>query len=99
MPACVVAKLLLRPLYAKLPDLSGAAGTALPDAQNGAIRTEPACGDVNDADALQLDGALAFDAKGELKKLKLDHFQASFPAAYQRYGQAWLSYLWALRNA
>jgi len=52
---------------------------------------------VNDADALQFDGALAFDAKGELKKLKLDHFQASFPAAYQRYGNAWLNTL-GLRN-
>jgi hypothetical protein len=48
---------------------------------------------VNDADALQLDGELAFNAKGELKTLKLDHLHASFPAAYQRYGQAWLTTL------
>lgn len=48
---------------------------------------------VNDADALQLDGALAFDAKGALQKLKLDRFHASFPLAYQRYGQSWLDKL------
>lgn len=42
---------------------------------------------VDDADALQLDGALAFDAKGNLQKLQLDHFRASFPLADQRYGQ------------
>jgi hypothetical protein len=44
---------------------------------------------LDDADALQLDGALSIDAKGNLQKLKLDHFQARFPAAYQRYGQSW----------
>ena len=45
---------------------------------------------MEDADALQLDGALSVDAKGNLQKLKLDHFQARFPAAYDRYGQPWL---------
>lgn len=45
---------------------------------------------LDDADALQLDGALSVDAKGNLQKLKLDHFQARFPAAYDRYGQPWL---------
>jgi len=45
---------------------------------------------VNDADALQLDGALAFDAKGNLDKLRFERFQARFPAAYDRYGAAWL---------
>lgn len=45
---------------------------------------------LEDADALQLDGALSIDAKGNLQKLKLDHFQARFPAAYDRYGQPWL---------
>lgn len=44
---------------------------------------------LDDADALQLDGALSVDAKGNLQKLKLDHFQARFPAAYDRYGQPW----------
>lgn len=45
---------------------------------------------VDDADALQVDGTLSVDAKGNLQKLKLDHFQAHFPAAYDRYGQPWL---------
>jgi hypothetical protein len=45
---------------------------------------------LDDADALQLEGALAMDAKGNLQKLRLDHFHARFPAAYDRYGQPWL---------
>jgi hypothetical protein len=48
---------------------------------------------VNDADALQLDGSLAFDARGKLGKLRLERFQARFPAAYERYGTAWLDTL------
>ncbi|RUL79672.1 hypothetical protein [Dyella choica] len=48
---------------------------------------------MEDADALQLDGALTIDAKGNLQKLKLEHFQARFPAAYERYGQPWLDNL------
>ena len=45
---------------------------------------------MDDADALQLDGALAIDARGNLQKLKLGRFQARFPAAYERYGESWL---------
>jgi hypothetical protein len=45
---------------------------------------------MDDADAMQLDGALSIDAKGNLQKLRLDHFQARFPVAYDRYGQPWL---------
>jgi hypothetical protein len=45
---------------------------------------------LDDADALQLDGSMAIDAKGNVQKLKLDHFQARFPSAYDRYGQPWL---------
>ncbi|WP_284330540.1 DUF748 domain-containing protein [Dyella flagellata] len=48
---------------------------------------------MDDADALELDGALAIDAKGNLQKLKLEHFQARFPVAYERYGQPWLDKL------
>ncbi|GGY19520.1 hypothetical protein GCM10008098_09810 [Rhodanobacter panaciterrae] len=83
-------ELLLGPLYAKLPDHPVQLGLRA-DAQNGAFELSRL--HINDADALQLDGALAFDAKGELKTLKLDHLHASFPAAYQRYGQAWLTTL------
>jgi len=48
---------------------------------------------LDDPDALQLDGALAIDAKGNLQKLKLGRFQARFPAAYERYGEPWLDSL------
>ncbi|WP_243041099.1 hypothetical protein [Dyella sedimenti] len=83
-------ELLLGPIFARLPDhavqLSLSAAT-----HNGAV-------DINrlrvaDADALQFDGAMAFNAKGEWQKLKLDRLQSHFPAAYQRYGQAWLATL------
>lgn len=83
-------ELLLGPIYAKLPEhpvqlnvAATASGGAL---DVGRLR-------VNDADALQLDGALAFDAKGSMNKLRLERFQAHFPAAYERYGAAWLDTL------
>ena len=83
-------ELLLGPLYAKLPahpvqlDVSARTG-------QGAVRLESLR--VDDPDALQLDGAMAFDAKGDLQMLRLDRFRASFPEAYQRYGKAWLATL------
>ncbi|HET6553962.1 MAG TPA: hypothetical protein VFG49_10525 [Dyella sp.] len=83
-------EVLLGPLFARLPDhpvqLSLSAAT-----QNGAVdftRLRLA-----DADALQLDGNMAFNAKGDLQRMKFDRLQARFPAAYQRYGQAWLATL------
>ncbi|GAB3785185.1 hypothetical protein GCM10028797_15080 [Dyella agri] len=81
-------ELLLGSLYAKLPshpvqlDVNARTG-------HGAIELQRLR--INDADALQLEGALAFDAQGDLQTLRLDRFHASFPAAYQRYGQAWLA--------
>lgn len=50
---------------------------------------------LDDADALQLDGALTIDAKGNMQRLKLERFQAHFPAAYERYGRPWLDNLLA----
>ncbi|MHA6203802.1 hypothetical protein ACXU4B_05165 [Dyella soli] len=83
-------ELLLGPIFARLPDhpvqLSLAAAT-----RNGAVDISRLR--VADADALQFDGAMAFSAKGELQKLKLDRLQSRFPVAYQRYGQAWLTTL------
>lgn len=83
-------ELLLGPIYARLPDhpvqVSLTATT-----HNGAVDFTRL--HVADADALQFEGALAFNAKGEVQKLKLDKLQARFPAAYQRYGQAWLTTL------
>jgi hypothetical protein len=83
-------ELLLGPLYAKLPDHPVQLGLRA-SAQGGAFEVSRLR--FNDADALQLDGALAFDARGDLKTLKLDRLHAGFPAAYDRYGQAWLSTL------
>jgi hypothetical protein len=83
-------ELLLGAFYAKLPDHPVQLGLQA-SAQHGAFELSHLR--VTDADALQLDGALAFDAKGGLKTLRLDRFHASFPAAYQRYGQAWLGTL------
>lgn len=88
-------ELLLGPIYARLPDHPVQLGLDA-SARNGVLDFSRLR--VGDADALQLDGSLAFGAKGELQKLKLDRFQASFPAAYQRYGQAWLATM-GLRNA
>lgn len=83
-------ELLLGPIYARLPDhpvqLSLSAAT-----RNGAVDFNRLR--VADADALQLEGAMSFNAKGDLQQLKLDRLQSRFPAAYQRYGQAWLATL------
>lgn len=83
-------ELLLGALFARLPDhavqLSLSAGI-----DHGAFALERMR--ISDPDALQLNGSLAFDARGRLQKLRLDRFRASFPAAYQRYGKAWLNTL------
>lgn len=77
---------LLGSLRAKLPDHPVQVDVSA-SARQGALELDRLRFD--DADALQLDGALAFDAKGDLQKLQLDHFRASFPLADQRYGQVW----------
>lgn len=45
---------------------------------------------LTDPDALQLEGELGFDAGGDLSQLRLDRFNARFPAAYERYGKGLL---------
>jgi len=80
-------ELLLGPLFAKLPSHVVAFGFHA-SAKNGAFALSRLR--VNDADALQLEGALDFDAKGVMKSLDIDRFHASFPAAYARYGDALL---------
>lgn len=87
-------ELLLGPLYAKLPNHPVQVDIRA-NAQNGAVELSRLR--VNDPDAMQLEGALAFDAKGTMQKLVLSQFHASFPTAYNRYGQAWLATL-GLRN-
>jgi hypothetical protein len=83
-------ELLLGPLYAKLP---GHAVSLLVRASADRGAVEIGRLRVGDADALQLEGAIGFDAHGALRHLRLDRFQAQFPAAYQRYGEAWLATL------
>ncbi|MEO8778786.1 MAG: hypothetical protein ABI389_08950, partial [Rhodanobacter sp.] len=83
-------ELLLGPIYAKLPDHPVQLSLQAV-AHAGAVELERLR--INDADALQLEGALTFDASGALKTLRLDQLHASFPAAYTRYGQAWLDTL------
>ena len=83
-------EVLLGPLYARLPDHAVQLGLRA-TAQRGAIAFNHL--HVNDPDALQLDGALGFDAKGALTTLLLADFHASFPAANLRYGEAWLDTL------
>ncbi|MGB3461456.1 MAG: hypothetical protein WBA33_05800 [Rhodanobacter lindaniclasticus] len=80
-------ELLLGPFYARLPDHSVQLSLHA-NAANGAVELSRLR--VADADALQLSGALAFDAKGAPKALRLDRLHASFPAAYERYGRSWL---------
>ncbi|HUW53098.1 MAG TPA: hypothetical protein VMV99_06760 [Rhodanobacter sp.] len=83
-------ELLLGPIYAQLPGHPVQLGIHA-SVQHGEFDLSRLR--VNDADALQLDGALTLDASGTLKKLNLRRFSANFPAAYQRYGKAWLGTL------
>ncbi|WP_329740523.1 hypothetical protein [Dyella sp. A6] len=83
-------QLLLGSLFANLPSHPVQLGLGA-DVSRGAIAFNRLR--ISDPDALQLDGSLAFDARGRLQRLRLDRFHASFPLAYQRYGQAWLNTL------
>lgn len=79
--------LLLGPLYTALPahavQLSMGARS-----EKGALAIRRLR--VTDPDALQIDGSLGFTAHGDLDQLKLDHFNARLPAAYERYGKGLL---------
>ncbi|WP_072320695.1 hypothetical protein [Luteibacter sp. UNCMF366Tsu5.1] len=46
---------------------------------------------LTDPDALQLEGELGFAPGGSLSHLRLDRFNARFPAAYERYGTGLVS--------
>ncbi|MET0504054.1 MAG: hypothetical protein ABWZ85_01865 [Luteibacter sp.] len=79
--------LLLGPLYADLPahavQLSLSARS-----QKGVLAVRRLR--VTDPDALQLEGELGFTANGDLSLLRIDRFNARFPAAYGRYGKGLL---------
>ncbi|WP_425493139.1 hypothetical protein [Dyella lutea] len=81
-------ELLLGPVYANLPahavQLSMDAVTNAGKLAIDRLR-------VGDPDALALNGAMAFDAKGDLQSLNLSRLELGFPAAYDRYGKAWLA--------
>ena len=83
-------ELLLGPLYAKLPEHAVQLSLDA-QVQSGAIALTRLR--VGDPDALQLNGAMAFNAKGDLQTLSLSRLQMNFPAAYERYGKAWLATL------
>ncbi|MDF4003381.1 hypothetical protein P3W33_08260 [Luteibacter sp. PPL552] len=76
-------ELLLGPLYAALPAHPVQLSMSTASTQ-GALAIQRLR--VTDPDALQLEGELGFDAKGDLDRLNLDRFTARFPAAYTRYG-------------
>ncbi|NID14295.1 hypothetical protein [Luteibacter yeojuensis] len=79
--------LLLGTLYADLPDhavqLSLGARTKKGELAIRRLR-------MTDPDALQLEGELGISANGDLSQLRLDRFNARFPAAYARYGKGLL---------
>lgn len=82
-------QLLLGPIFAKLPSAHPVQLGLTAEAGHGAFALSRLR--INDPGAMQLDGSLAFDARGNLQKLRLNRFHAVFPVAYQRYGQAWLN--------
>lgn len=79
--------LLLGPLYVDLPghavQLSLSARS-----QKGALAVRKLR--LTDPDALQLEGEVDLAASGDLSVLRLDRFNARFPAAYTRYGKGLL---------
>ena len=81
-------ELLLGPIYAKLPTRPVQLALRA-SASGGAFSLSKLR--VDDPDALQFNGSLAFNSKGDLASLRLDSFHASFPNAYDRYGTAWLA--------
>lgn len=83
-------ELLLGPLYAKLPNHPVQVDLRA-TVRNGAVAVNRLR--LNDPDAVQLDGAMVFDVAGTLKSLRLDRLHANFPAAYDRYGKAWINTL------
>ena len=83
-------EILLGPLYASLPDGSSrlqlradfsAAGTRLSRVQ------------FDDGGTLRFDGGMRLGADGAVSSVQLDGLRAQLPAAYQRYGKAWLATL------
>ncbi|HET7162697.1 MAG TPA: hypothetical protein VFI32_08530 [Rhodanobacteraceae bacterium] len=88
-------QMLLGPLYAQLPSHPASLHVS-------ATIGAPGIGidslDFDDRDALRVSGSLGFDRKGNLAKLDLTRFAATFPAAYARYGTAFVQNLTGLKQ-
>lgn len=83
-------QMLLGPLYAQLPAHAVNLHVAATLGRAG-IRVDSL--DYDDRDALRVSGSLGFDRKGNLDRLDLTRFAATFPAAYTRYGTAFVQSL------
>ncbi len=80
-------QILLGSLYATLP--SSAVQLSLhARSAHGAVDLRRV--DFTDPGALTVKGSLRFASGGALQRLQLDHVSATFPAAYEHYGKAWL---------
>jgi hypothetical protein len=76
-------QMLLGPVYAQLPQNAVGLHVA---GHLGVSGIELDSLDFDDPDALRLTGGIGFDRHGNLDKLDLTRFAATFPAAYDRYG-------------
>ncbi len=84
-------QLLLGSFYADLP--SGHDVHLAVDAHSGAGGTDLRMLRVTDPQALQLSGSMLIGNDGSIRQLNLGDVRATLPAAYQRYGKAWLATL------
>lgn len=84
-------ELLLGSLYAKLPTDHDVRLVVSARSRGAGLQLQNLR--VADPDALNLEGSIGFAADGSLRTLDIRRFQATLPAAYARYGKAWLSTL------
>ncbi|HET6431484.1 hypothetical protein [Dyella sp.] len=80
-------ELLLGPIYARLPDHAVQLSLDA-SARNGGLVFKHL--HVGDPDAMQLTASMAFNARSDLTALAVSQLQMNLPAAYERYGSAWL---------
>lgn len=83
-------QMLLGPLFAQLPSHAASLHVS---ATLGPTGTAIDSLDFDDRDALRVSGSLGFDRKGNITKLDLTRFAATFPAAYSRYGTTFVQNL------
>lgn len=83
-------QMLLGPLFAQLPSHPASLHVS---ATLGLAGTSIDSLDFDDRDALRVSGTLGFDRKGNITKLDLTRFAATFPEAYARYGTTFVQNL------